>query len=68
MTLGVIGVGGLVYQFAQGFIDEFYKDIDDLKKRVTALEGSSSSGTTTTTTTTVPQNIKDAITANCNKV
>ena len=68
VTLGVIGVGGLVYQFAQSFIDEFYKDIDDLKKRVTALEGSSSSSSTTTTTAVVPQNVKDQINANCGKV
>ena len=68
VTLGIIGVGGLVYQFGSSFIDEFYKDIDDLKSRVTALEGRTTSSSSTTTTTDVPQNVKDQITANCNKV
>eukprot|EP00093_Oithona_nana_P013243 13243.XXX_660502_659127_1 [CDS] Oithona nana genome sequencing. len=68
VTLGIIGVGGLVYQFGSSFIDEFYKDIDDLKARVTALEGSTTSSSSTTTTVVVPQNVKDQITANCNEV
>ncbi len=46
VVLGVIGVGGLVWQFASGFIDEFTKTLDDLKARVTALETASSSAST----------------------
>lgn len=46
--MGVIGVGGLVWQFASGVIDEFYKTFDDLKARVSALENA---GTTTNTGT-----------------
>ena len=57
MVLGVIGVGGLVFQFATGYIDEFTKTLDDLKARVSALESApastSSSGTSAATTAAI---------------
>ena len=49
IVLGIIGVGGLVYQWATSKIDEYFKMLEDLKDRVATLE---SAGTTTTTTTT----------------
>ena len=53
VALGVVGVGGLVYQFAQGVIDDYQKQIDDLKSRVTALESSSSTSTSSGTSAAV---------------
>ena len=49
--LGVIGVGGLVLQFASGIIDDFFSTFDDLKARLTALESATTTGTATTACT-----------------
>ena len=38
IVLGIIGVGGLVFQWAQSFIDQWLKDITDLQSRVASLE------------------------------
>merc|ERR1712025_1251030 len=38
VVLGIIGVSGLVFQWAQSIIDQWYKDIEDLQTRVTSLE------------------------------
>ena len=50
VILGVIGVGGLVFQWASGIIDEFFQTLEDLKDRVTALEMSSSGSSTSACT------------------
>ena len=52
--LGIIGVGGLVFQWAQSIIDRWYKDIEDLQTRVTSLESRS-------TTVSVPQSVLTSI-------
>ena len=52
IVLGIIGVGGLVYQWASSKIDEFFETLEDLKDRVTKLENASSTTTTTTNTCT----------------
>ena len=55
IVLGIIGVGGLVFQWAQSIIDQWYKDIEDLQTRVKSLESRS-------TTVSVPQSVLDSIT------
>ena len=52
--LGIIGVGGLVFQWAQSIIDRWYKDIEDLQTRVKSLESRS-------TTVSVPQSVLTSI-------
>ena len=54
VVLGIIGVGGLVFQWAQSIIDQWYKDIEDLQTRVTSLESRS-------TTVSVPQSVLTSI-------
>jgi hypothetical protein len=51
IVLGVIGVGGLAFQFGSGFIDAYQKDIDDLKAQVAALEAASGTSSSSSTST-----------------
>ena len=51
IVLGVIGVGGLVFQWGSGIIDEFFSVFDDLEARLDALEGATTTGTATTACT-----------------
>ena len=51
IVLGVIGVGGLVFQWGSGIIDEFFSTFDDLEARLDALEGATTTGTATTACT-----------------
>jgi len=51
IVLGVIGVGGLLFQWGSGIIDEFFSTFDDLKARLDALEGATTTGTATTACT-----------------
>ncbi len=51
LVLGVIGVGGLVFQWGSGIIDDFFSTFDDLEARIDALEGATTTGTATTACT-----------------
>ena len=42
----------MVYQWAQQIIDDFFKTLDDIKARVTALENAANTGNTAATDTT----------------
>ena len=68
IVLGVIGVGGLVFQWGSGIIDEFFSTFDDLEARINALEGATTTGTATTACTCDLTAVTATANAACAKV
>ena len=68
IVLGVIGVGGLVFQWGSGIIDEFFSIFDDLEARLDALEGATTTGTATTACTCDLTAVTATANAACAKV
>ena len=68
IVLGVIGVGGLLFQWGSGIIDEFFSTFDDLKARLDALEGATTTGTATTACTCDLTAVTATANAACAKV
>ena len=72
VTLGTVGIAGLIYQFTKTYRDEQNRTIENLTRRIQSLENRKFYGYNydygTYYDSTFSLSLRNAITANCNKL